>query len=140
MSTRRQARVFVLKALYSYEILPREIDVLIDELVGEVSLSEEHMTFARHYIETAIAHLDDLDQEIIKLAENWEIKRIAIIDKTILRMALCELHYMPDIPEKVAVNEAIDLAKEYSTLESSSFVNGILDAAMTSPGDSAEQS
>lgn len=132
MSTRRQARELVLKALYSYEILRRDIDTLFDELVDEQPLSEEHHAFALHYLETVLAHLEELDKEIDKLTDNWEIDRIAIIDKTILRMALGEIHYMPDIPEKVAVNEAIDLAKQYSTLESSSFVNGILDTAMKS--------
>ncbi|MEZ5359104.1 MAG: transcription antitermination factor NusB [Candidatus Zixiibacteriota bacterium] len=132
MSTRRQAREVVLKALYSYEILERDIDALFDELVNEQPLSDEHHAFARHYIETVLAHLNELDKEIEKLTDNWEIDRIAVIDKMILRMALCEIHFMPDIPEKVAVNEAIDLAKEYSTLESSSFVNGILDTAMKS--------
>lgn len=132
MSTRRQARELVLKALYSYEILQRDIDALFDELVDEQPLSNEHHAFARQYLETALAHLEELDKEIDRLTDNWEIDRIAIIDKTILRMALCEIHYMPDIPEKVAVNEAIDLAKQFSTLESSSFVNGILDTAMKS--------
>ncbi|MCK5126507.1 MAG: transcription antitermination factor NusB [candidate division Zixibacteria bacterium] len=129
MSTRRQAREFVLKALYSYEILERDVDVLIDELVAEKPLGEDHLAFARHYIEIAIKNFEFLDKEIVRLTKNWEIDRIAIIDKTILRMALCELNFMPDIPEKVAINEAIDLAKMYSTFESSSFVNGILDAA-----------
>ncbi len=131
MSTRRQARELVLKALYSYDILERDIDALLDELVNELPLNDEHLDFARNYINLVLGKLSELDTEIKRLTENWEIERIAVIDKTILRMALCELLFMPDIPEKVAVNEAIDLAKEYSTLESSSFVNGILDSAMS---------
>jgi len=131
MTKRRQARELVLKGLYAHEILEREIDDFFDDLVRDSVLAEEHLKFARYYIELVIKNAAFLDEEIGRLAENWEIERIALIDKIILRMALCEIHFMPDIPEKVAINEAIDLAKIYSTLESSSFVNGILDAAIS---------
>jgi N utilization substance protein B len=131
MTGRRQARELVLKGLYAYEIHEREIEKIIAELSEDISLSEELLEFARYHIELAIKNRDQLDREIKKLAENWELERIAIMDKIILRMALCEIRFMPDIPEKVAINEAIDLAKQYSTLESSAFVNGILDAAIS---------
>lgn len=131
MTKRRQARELVLKGLYAYEIHQRDIDQIFADLTEESPLGKEHLQFARMYLENVIAHLAFLDAEISRLAENWEIDRIALLDKIILRMALCEIHFMPDIPEKVAINEAIDLAKEYSTLESSSFVNGILDAAIS---------
>jgi len=123
----------VLKGLYAYEIHHRDIDIIFADLAAESQLAEEHLKFARYHMETVIKNIEFLDSEITRLAENWEIKRIALIDKIILRMALCEIHFMPDIPEKVAINEAIDLAKQYSTLESSSFVNGILDAAISKP-------
>lgn len=129
MSTRRQARILVLKALYAYEIMARDLDELFDGLVAEDQLDDENMAFARHYVALALEHIVSIDEKIKVLADNWEIERIALIDKTILRMALCELYYMPEIPEKAAINEAIDLAKMYSTHESSAFVNGLLDAA-----------
>jgi N utilization substance protein B len=131
MTKRRQARELVLKGLYAYEICPRDIDEIFNELAPESNLGPEPLRFARQYMENVISHGAFLDGEIARLAENWEIERIALIDKIILRMALCEIHFMPDIPEKVSINEAIDLAKEYSTLESSAFVNGILDAAIS---------
>jgi N utilization substance protein B len=131
MTKRRQARELVLKGLYAYEILQREIDVIFDDLANGSSLAEEHLKFARYHMEMVIKNFEFLDGEIARLAENWEIERIALMDKIILRMALCEIHFMPDIPEKVAINEAIDLAKQYSTMESSAFVNGILDAAIS---------
>jgi N utilization substance protein B len=131
MTKRRQARELVLKGLYAYEIHQREISEIFEDLVGESSLAREHLDFALYYMEMVVKNFEFLDGEITRLAENWEIERIALIDKIILRMALCEIHFMPDIPEKVAINEAIDLAKQYSTLESSAFVNGILDAAIS---------
>jgi N utilization substance protein B len=133
MTKRRQARELVLKALYAHEILPREVDEIFGDLVEESGVVGDHLRFARGYIDLVLKNVDFLDREIAVLAENWDIERIALIDKLILRMALCEIHFMPDIPEKVAINEAIDLAKEYSTLESSAFVNGILDAALARP-------
>jgi len=69
-----------------------------------------------------------IDKEIRKYAENWDFERFAVVDKNILRMAVCEFFYFPDIPARVTINEAIELAKKYSTMDSSSFVNGILDA------------
>jgi len=134
MTKRRQARELVLKGLYAYEIHQRDIDTILENLIPESSLGEEHLKFARHYMALVIEKTEFLDGEIARLAENWEIERIALMDKIILRMALCEIHFMPDIPEKVAINEAIDLAKIYSTLESSAFVNGILDAAISGTG------
>ncbi len=130
MTGRRKAREAVLRTLYAYEIHPRDVDDVFEESLTDIELAEANQTFARQYIGIVLDHVAELDQHIIRLAENWELDRIAIIDKIILRMALAELFYMPDIPEKAAINEAIDLAKQYSTLESSSFVNGILDAAL----------
>jgi len=131
MTKRRQARELVLKGLYAYEIYPRDVDEIFNELIRDSALEEDHRVFARYYMELVVKNIELLDREITRLAENWDLGRIAIIDKIILRMALCEIRFMPDIPEKVSVNEAIDLAKEYSTTESSGFVNGILDAAMS---------
>ena len=78
-------------------------------------------------IEKITNNKDWADKIISGLAKNWDIKRIAELDLIILRMAMVELKLMPDIPEKVVLNEAIELAKKYSTEESPSFVNGILD-------------
>jgi N utilization substance protein B len=131
MTKRRQAREFVLKVLYSYEILNRDIEEIIEEVLKESSISEGQMQFIKSYLQETIKNLEFLDMEIERLALNWKLERIAVIDKIILWMGLCELHFLPDIPEKVAINEAVDLAKKYSTSDSSSFVNGILDAALT---------
>ena len=72
--------------------------------------------------------------EIKKNLQNWEFARIALLDKLILRMAITEMLFMHDIPPKVTISEAIEIAKEYSTSESSSFVNGILDAVFKKSG------
>lgn len=130
MTKRRQARELVLKSLYAYEILPRDAEEIFAYLTDESGLEDEHIRFARGYFDLVVEKREFLDREISVVTENWDIERIALIDKLIIRMALCEMYFMPDIPEKVAINEAIDLSKIYSTLESSAFVNGILDAAL----------
>lgn len=133
MTGRRRAREMVLKGLYAYEVYPRDGNEILDDLAADSGLDKDHLQFARRLMETVIANLPFIDIEIARLAENWDLDRIAVIDRIILRIAFAEIHFMPDIPVKVAINEAIDLAKEYSTLESSSFVNGILDAAISGP-------
>lgn len=130
MTGRRQARELALQGLYAYEIHKRGIDEILEQVSQDNNPGDKPLQYAKRLMETVIEHLEFVDKEIGRLAQNWDLDRIALIDRIILRMALAEIHFMPDIPEKVAINEAIDLAKEYSTIESSSFVNGILDAAL----------
>lgn len=139
MTGRRQARELALQGLYAYEIHRRDIGEIFDQLAQGNPLGEKPLQYARRLMETVIQNLEFVDKEIGRLAENWDLERIALIDRIILRMALTEINFMPDIPEKVAINEAIDLAKEYSTIESSSFVNGILDAALSKSRDTTGQ-
>jgi len=126
-SPRRKARETVLRALYAREINDSDSDESVDSLLNEASLSEKNTDFARNYINLVAKNKDWADKIISGLAKNWDIKRIAELDLIILRMAMVELKFMPDIPKKVALNEAIELAKKYSTEESPSFINGILD-------------
>jgi N utilization substance protein B len=130
MTGRRQARELALQGLYAYEVHHRDIDEILEQISQDGNPGDKPLHYARRLMETVIKNLEFVDKEIGRLAQNWDLERIALIDRIILRMALAEIHFMPDIPEKVAINEAIDLAKEYSTIESSSFVNGILDAAL----------
>ena len=126
-SPRRKARETVLHALYAWEINEGDPDDVIDGLLKETSLSKKNVDFVRNYFGLVVKNIDWTDKIISSLAKNWDIKRIAELDRIILRMAMVELKFMPDIPVKVALNEAIELAKKYSTGESPSFINGILD-------------
>lgn len=83
--------------------------------------------FAAELIEGTLQHRDECDERLRAVTRNWNIKRMAAIDRNILRMALFELMHCPDIPPKVTINEAIELGKKYSTANSGAFVNGILD-------------
>jgi len=126
-SPRRRARELVLKRLYAAEVEEIDSEEAIERIVDEESLSERNLEFVRQFFLLVRKHKDWADRVMGELAEHWKVERIALIDRIVMRMALVELREMPDTPVKVAINEAIELAKKYSTGESSSFINGILD-------------
>ncbi len=79
-------------------------------------------------IRQTVAHTERIDELIRLCAKNWRLERIAYTDRNLLRIAVCEMLYSEDVPHQVAINEAVEIAKRYGTIESPSFVNGILDA------------
>lgn len=89
--------------------------------------AEEVRQFAGTLVDGACTHLKEIDDLIRPIAQNWEIERMAAIDRNLLRQAGFELLYLADIPVNVVINEAIELAKKFSTEDSGKFVNGILD-------------
>jgi transcription antitermination factor NusB len=94
---------------------------------AEETKDQEIITYANLLAQGVNGHIKDIDQKISDYATNWQIKRMAIIDRNVMRIGLYELKHTTDIPPKVAINEAVELAKKYGDLESSKFVNGILD-------------
>lgn len=124
---RRRTRELVLKALYAAECGEEEPSRSLEELLAESDLSEKNSRFARDFVSLVQTHREWADNEIARLAHNWKINRLAAIDRTIMRMALVELEHIGDTPFKVAINEAIELARTFSTSKSPHFVNGILD-------------
>ncbi|MDP2913485.1 MAG: transcription antitermination factor NusB [Candidatus Omnitrophota bacterium] len=128
MRKRTRARESALKILYAVEITgddPKECaDVFWD---NSEDSDAQVMQFANALVMGVAANKDAIDDMISKYAANWQLKRMAIIDKNILREAVYELLYTNDIPPKVAINEAIDIAKKYGDIDSGKFVNGILD-------------
>lgn len=123
---RTAARELALKALYQYDLLGCKSA----ESAREYCLSfgsDERVRFARELLEGCISHLDELDETIDQTAEHWNHARMPVIDRNVLRLGVYELTYHRDTPPKVSINEAIELAKKYSTSDSASFVNGVLD-------------
>jgi len=84
--------------------------------------------FVVRLYQKVVLEKDKLDESIKEFLKNWDIKRVSTVDKNIIRLSLAELFYFPDIPPKVSIDEAIELAKKYGTKDSSKFVNGVLDA------------
>ncbi len=130
MSNRHRAREHVLKALYALELGEQSVEEISMTLLENGGVDEAVLDFAKDLFVKVSQYMPKLDVYISRLATNWDIERLAVVDKNILRMAICEVEHLPDVPIKVAINEAIELAKKYSTLESASFVNGVLDKVM----------
>ncbi|MEW6049785.1 MAG: transcription antitermination factor NusB [Candidatus Zixiibacteriota bacterium] len=125
---RRRARELVLQGLYACEVQELDQSTVLDRVVTDDKLAARHQKFAQSLFLLTCRDKQWADEQIQALAKNWAIDRIADLDRNILRMALVELKEMPDSPVKVVLNEAIELAKKFSTSESSSFINGILDS------------
>lgn len=132
-SPRHRARELVLQGLYAQEIGEIPPEEVIDKVIVDDDLSAGALEFARRLYEQVRAGTKWADCAISRLATNWDIERIAVVDRIILRLAMTEIKESPDIPVKVVINEAIELAKSFSTAESSSFINGLLDSFAKNP-------
>ena len=128
MRRRTLAREHALKILYQFDITKRPMEAVVASYwQAEETKDREIIAYANLLAIGVGGHIEDIDHKISDYATNWQIRRMAIIDRNIMRIGLYELQYTTDIPPKVAINEAVELAKKYGDLESSKFVNGILD-------------
>jgi transcription antitermination protein NusB len=127
---RRVVRERVLQALYAYELSHEPIQFIIENIVADLEKQPESFAFAKQLILKVIECNKELDDLIRQRIEHWEFNRLAIIDRIILRMSICELLYFDDIPPKVTINEAIEIARDFSTEKSDKFVNGVLDSIL----------
>lgn len=127
MRKRTLARECALKILYKIEIAKDSVDDSFRDFWSSQETSMEVRNFAETLVRGTSENIAKLNELISKYTENWDIKRIAVIDKNVLRLGIFELLYMDDIPAKVSINEAIELAKKYGDIDSGKFVNGILD-------------
>ena len=126
---RRVLRERSLQVLYAYEMNKEGLTVLAEGILSDIS-NKADKDFSLELINKVIANYDALDEKIKERVNNWEMDRIALIDKLLLRIGIAELLYFPDIPPKVSINEVIEIAKDYSTSNSGKFINGILDAIL----------
>ena len=124
---RRDIRIKVMQILYAHEISGEPIEQLVASLSEDVAADEANSKFVEQLVYKVLAHKSELDKLITDRMEHWEFDRIAVIDKVLLRLGITELLYFEDIPPKVSINEAIEIAKKYSTEKSGNFINGILD-------------
>jgi transcription antitermination protein NusB len=131
MINRRKAREAALRSIYAIEVganTPAEVSQQIVKVV--LTDDTEGIKFANEMIVQTNDHKKEFDELISKHIKNWDVDRLAMLDKLILRMAISEFLFFEQIPTKVTINEAIELAKSYSTRKSGTFVNGILDAIL----------
>ena len=127
MRRRTRAREVAIQFLYQLDLRNDDVMPQLDEFLAEECRDVEVRGFARQLIVGTHTTRGDIDAMLQRVARNWDLKRMAVIDRNVLRMAVYELLHCADIPPKVAINEAIELGKRYSTANSGAFINGILD-------------
>jgi len=120
-----------MQALYAFELGGGDAPHILDTLIRpKLTKDAAVRTFAERLFLRTLDYAEEADKLISQHADNWDLTRIALIDRVLLRMALSEFSRFEDIPPKVTINEAIDIAKRYSTNKSGKFINGILDATL----------
>lgn len=117
-----------MQLLYAVEVGKEAFAEALKGLADDPELPMDARDYGTRLARKVLENQEDLDARIAAAASNWDLERIAIVDKLIIRCAVAELMYMEDVPLKVAINEAVDIAKKFSTGDSSRFVNGVLDA------------
>jgi N utilization substance protein B len=125
---RRKAREYALQILFQVDFTKKEINNKdIEEFWSDKKEKKNVKEFTEDIVRGTLNRLDEIDAVIEKVAENWLLKRMAAVDRNILRSAAYEILYKKDIPSAVTINEAIEIAKKFSSTESAPFINGILD-------------
>jgi transcription antitermination protein NusB len=129
MGARRRARECALQMLFSYDVARPSVEELIETYWGEMAeAAEEVRAFANELVIGTISHLVEIDERIRLRTEHWRISRMATVDRNLLRLAVFEFLHQPSTPTTVAINEALEIARRFSTHEATQFINGILDA------------
>ena len=127
---RTKAREYVLQMLYQVDITRGAWQEILENFwvtQDREEASSELKDFSAQLLQGVVDHLEEIDKKISKYAANWQLERMAFVDRNIMRLGCFELIFRADIPPKVAINEAVELAKKYSGSESGKFVNAILD-------------
>jgi N utilization substance protein B len=131
MGERRAARVLALQCLHTWEAQgPDTGREAAEELIRRLSREPAVQEQCRRLLAAYWEHAAEIDERIAEYAEHWKLDRMAVVDRNVLRLAVTELLYFLDVPPRVAIDEAIEIAKRFSTERSGSFVNGILDRVL----------
>jgi len=127
MKKRTRARELALQFLYQLDLRGPDLIEELREFLASEEPDKATREFALHLVRGTAENQEEIDRIIRGVAQNWDIARMAVIDRNVLRMATYELLHCPDIPPKVSINEAIELGKRFSTQNSGGFINGVLD-------------
>ncbi len=127
MIRRREAREIAFRAVYQADVTGENAARCLEEILDDLAPATDVREFAASLIRTLAAHQEEVDGAIARVSRNWPLARMAATDRSVLRLATTELFYHPDTPIRVALDEAIEIAKKYGMESSGAFVNGILD-------------
>jgi transcription antitermination protein NusB len=129
MGGRHEARQWAVQFLFQRDFNAGDIESALAEFWQDKKSGDKARLFAEELIRGVESKKDELDRLIRKYAEHWDVKRMGAVDRNVMRVALYEMTQRPDIPPVVSINEAVEIAKDLSGVESGKFVNGILDRA-----------
>lgn len=134
-SDRRKSRELALQTIYAYnmqidgaEIQKVNINEIKKNLIFELNVKKSVAEYAEKLVDITLENREKINKQIIKTSDNWDIDRISHVDKALLYIAIAEMLNCPDVPVKVVINEAIELARSFSSDESIPFINGVLDS------------
>ncbi|CAI8031137.1 Transcription antitermination protein NusB [Geodia barretti] len=127
MYRRRQSRIVAIQILYQIQLSAAPVPIVMERFWQSQDTSVELRPFALELVEGTTAHLEAIDTVLQNTSENWKLHRMPVVDLSILRCATYEILYLDDIDPATSINEAIEIAKSYSTPDSPKFINGVLD-------------
>lgn len=137
--TRHDARILALSALFCWELTRLDAGNVLSQLVEDIEpdavrdpVSRENIGYARELLNYAVSDVSEIDDAISRASRGWHIERMPTLDLCIMRLAAAELRYFPSVPTEVILDEAVELAKEYSTYGSPRFINGVLNGMIKS--------
>jgi N utilization substance protein B len=130
-STRHKARTIAMQALYEVDSAARPSETVVERLLAGNNFSEDNATFVRELVSGTMRHRDEIDRKIREFAPTWPVEQLAMVDRNILRLAIFEILFDNKVPVKVAVSEAVELAKAFGSENSAKFVNGVLGSVST---------
>ncbi len=125
-NSRRGARTIAFQALYEIDATDHEVAKVTDRLLQNSKLSDDNAKFSRELIEGVVKNMSQIDNDIVKYAPAWPLRQISLVDRNILRLAIFEILLDNKTPVKVAIDEAVELAKAFGSDNSAKFINGVL--------------
>lgn len=139
--SRRLARETALQVLFQLDMAGDKPDIatVVRQWATEFAVPETSIPFAQALVEGTLSHMEEIDAKLGQLSEGWALTRMANVDRNLLRLACYEILYREDIPGRVTINEALEIAKRYASEESGKFINGILDHVVESVNKKEEK-
>lgn len=145
MGLRRKSRELALQFFYGHDFQDRSCAELavageVEEFIVSFDTGKKTLPYAKRIITGLCTHVDEIDRLLVRHAHNWRIERMSVVDRNVLRIAAWEMLYNDEVPAQVAINEALEIAKRFSSSDSVAFINGILDALQIGLSGPADQS
>lgn len=128
MTNRRLARECALEVLYRLDLVGDEPEHTIAEILLRKNPSEEAETYLRRLVDSVLGNQQEIDAALRRHLSRWRLERLTVLDRAILRLAAAEILFFDDVPPKVSINEAVEVAKKYGDDDAGKFVNGVLDS------------